>query len=106
MDGSGGERVFYRVVSVPEWEDIEVFGGFRIGPNTLEGKLFATRLEDARWWAARLYLDVAFHIVEVTLPTGSEVPIHPFNADGRPAAYVDDSRLSSFNKQVRIRLVE
>jgi hypothetical protein len=67
------QTTLYRAVSTAEADDIARFGGFRAGPNSCEGKLFATTAEDAAQYGrinnALTPGGSPFHIVETRVPT-------------------------------------
>ena len=92
----------YRAVSRTELDDLRQFGGFRQHPDhrSMETKLFATSLDDARWWGEQLYgmVGESFIIVEVEVPDALARRLYRAEADaGRPFVAVADELLPEFN---------
>jgi hypothetical protein len=88
----------YRVVSPAELADIRACGRLRQGPNSLEGKWFAERLQDAMIWARDLYTlwSQPFHIIEVEVanPVADSWHQAPFQDQIGPARYAEAPDLS------------
>ena len=103
--GSGGRMSFFRSVSRAEADDIVSFGGFRAGPTSYEGKLFATTMEDATRYGRinhQLPGGEPFWLVELDVPTGlagrlERVP----NVDRMQAVHVPEDLLDAVNAQGR-----
>ena len=58
----------FRAVGQAEFDDIAATGAFRAGPNSLEGKWFATNMQDAITWGRSFYPNRSFTVVEARLP--------------------------------------
>ena len=81
-------------MSEAELDDIRDFGGFRPGPNSFEGKLFATSAEDAAAFGRindTLTGSEPFFIVTSQIPEG--VDAFEFIADSMQAIHVDFENL-------------
>jgi hypothetical protein len=89
----------FRAVSVPEWEDILACGRMRAGPNSLLGKWFAERSEDAEAWGSygKSHGSGDYLIVEAAIPGALFSRMYYVGAlDGiGPAWYVDGPDLES-----------
>ena len=59
----------YRAVSPEELADLQTFGEFRPGQNSLLGKWFAETPGAAQRWGDLLYQGQFFHLVEVDVPS-------------------------------------
>jgi hypothetical protein len=70
----------------------------------METKLFATSLEDARWWADQLYAGEEFRIITVMIPEGLFLRLHRNVADGRNAVGVYRELLAEFNAPINVEL--
>lgn len=86
----------YRAVSEGERADLAAGNGFRAGPNSYEGKLFATTPEDAASFGRINYSlpgGEPFHIVETRVPTSALDSFEHLPMDGMPAVHVPESQL-------------
>lgn len=95
-------------MSQSEADDLAGFGGFRAGPNSYEGKLFATSAEDAARFG-RINDALAsggspFHIVEVSVPRSFAGSLERLTLDGMQAVHVAESQLAILNAGGRWRL--
>jgi len=59
----------YRAVSPEELADLQSFGAFRPGQNSLLGKWFAETRDAARRWGDLLYQGQQFHLIELDVPS-------------------------------------
>jgi RHS repeat-associated protein len=91
----------YRAVSLSERSDIDLFGGFRAGPNSYEGKLFATSADDAARFGR--IIDALtpggepFHVVATEIPSSLANSFEFFTTDGMQAVHVAGEQLGSLN---------
>lgn len=108
----GGSRLapqttLYRAVSTAEADDIARFGGFRAGPNSYEGKLFATSAEDAARYGrindALTPGGSPFHIVETRVPTSLASSFERMTLDSMQAVHVAEGQLGALNAAGRWR---
>jgi hypothetical protein len=92
--------LFYRSVSVDEFDDILLTGIFRISSNSLEGKFFAETLEAAKAWGDVLNDSGDFRIIKVELDERVSGILEVFlNLDSIGTAYyVSNDMLETFNK--------
>jgi hypothetical protein len=96
--------VLYRAVALAEAADVQEHG-FRLGPNTMPGKWFAGRLEDAERWGSVLHRMSGaanvepFRVVSIRLPSALVRQIyHDPLLDGiGPAYFVAESQLPELN---------
>lgn len=60
----------YRVMTTPEWLDIQQTGGFRPAPPSNQGKWFAEHLNDVFAWGRQFYESAgqSYHIIEIDVP--------------------------------------
>jgi hypothetical protein len=83
-------------VSQTEADDLASVNQFRAGPNSYEGKLFATTPEDAARYGrinASLPGGEPFHIVETRLPASAAGSVERLPMDGMPAVHVPEEHL-------------
>ena len=90
----------FRTVQKEELDDLSACGRFRTTPQSIEGKLFWTTLEDAerftRLLATRLGIAPSW-IVEVRVERAVLDRLTALVTDGRPARLVHDDDLDWFN---------
>jgi hypothetical protein len=91
------ETALYRAVSEAERADLVAGNGFRAGPNSYEGKLFATTPEDAASFG-RINDSLTpggepFHIVETRVPGSAMNGFERMPMDGMPAVHVPEGQL-------------
>lgn len=101
------QTTLYRSVSTAEADDIARFGGFRAGPNSYEGKLFATSAEDAARYGrindALTPGGSPFHIVETRVPTSLANTFERMTLDSMQAVHVAEGQLGALNAAGRWR---
>jgi hypothetical protein len=101
VDSAESETTLYRAVSLAERADIEAFGGFRAGPNSYEGKLFAMSAEDsARFGRINHALTPGgepFHIVETRVSTSLAETFERLTTDRMQAIHVAKYQLNELN---------
>ncbi|MCF8246479.1 MAG: hypothetical protein K9J37_10640 [Saprospiraceae bacterium] len=87
----------FRAISLAEYHDLFSSEAFRAGKNSMEGKWFAERLEDAIAWGKLLEPDAHFYLVEVEVDSAiSDGFFRIEHLDGiGPARYADCIDLSS-----------
>ncbi len=94
--GGDGSVTLYRAVSQAESDDIAAINGFRPGPNSYEGKLFAATAEDAASYGR--INDTSrpggepFHIVETRVPASLARPLDT-PLDGMTAVHIAEDQL-------------
>lgn len=75
--------VFYRAVSVAEYDDIAATGVLRAGPNSVEGKHLVATVGHARAFASMLYGEKGHTIISVEVSdTAAERFFHLPKLDG------------------------
>ena len=97
----------FRAVSKAELDDVTSFGGFRQKPDgfSYEGKLFATRIEDAAAFGrinyrldASIGMDNPFYILETRVPSALTGRFEVHTLDSVPAVYVPEDLLPLLNR--------
>jgi hypothetical protein len=102
------QTTLYRAVSRAEEDDIAAFRGFRAGPNSYEGKLFATTAEDAARYGrindALTPGGEPFHIVQTRVPTSLANSFERLTMDSMQAVHVAEGQLDALNAAGRWRI--
>ena len=97
----------FRAVSKAELDDVASFGGFRQHPDgsSYEGKLFATRIEDAAAFGrlnyrldASIGRDHPFHVLETQVPRALVAQFEVHTLDAMRAVYVSEDLLPRLNR--------
>jgi hypothetical protein len=91
----------YCAVSPDELADLQTFGEFRPGQNSLLGKWFAETTEAAQRWGELLYQGQVFHVVEVDVPSDiADVMFCLTMLDQiGPARYAEGDALTELNQR-------
>ena len=91
-------------MSDAERADIQDFGGFRAGPNSYEGKLFATSAEDASRFGQINYKlgGGPFSIVEARVPSSFVQSLYSDVADNMQYLHVSEDQLAELNRLAQI----
>lgn len=109
-----GENVvvrLFRAVSKAELDDVANFGGFRQSPDgsSYEGKLFATRIEDAAAFGrlncrldASIGRDHPFYVLETRVPRALVDRFEVHILDAMRAVYVPEELLPRLNRHSMI----
>jgi hypothetical protein len=90
----------YRAVSFDELADIAAWGGFRAGPNCLEGEWFAETHQAAQQWGQLLYQGSLFHVVQLDIPLDVADQMFRLPALDQigPARFAEGDVLASINQ--------
>lgn len=85
----------YRAISSEERNSIDKSGALTVGPNSCQGKHFATRIGHARQWGERLHPN-GFVILEVEIPDRFAADLYFVGGNLDmigPAYFADESQL-------------
>lgn len=84
-------KVLFRAVGINEYKDLLMQQAFKAGVNSLEGKFFATTLENAIKWGTRLEGKGNFRVVKAYVPRDVEKILMRWDSlDGiGPAVYAE-----------------
>lgn len=88
----------YRAVVDAEFQDLMINRQFRAGPNSLGGKFFAERADDAARWGDLLEGVGNYRVIEVEIPTEVAEQLMRWDMlDGiGPARFAEFDQLSDF----------
>jgi hypothetical protein len=98
----------YQAVGPNELMDIQTMNQFRAGPNSYEGKLFATSESDAAEFG-RINVQLGgnpFTLVQADVPSSFADSLYQFEADGMAAVSVNPDQLSELNEVADITILD